>query len=131
MTPDELREDWSNRSAFIDRGLRCEPVEGYRGDVAFTADDIVEVILCRDVANPDDYSTDMRAVVRLDDGRWAYMLNSCCSCGFDDPGQAWVTDDYDRLIQFGVGEEGLARLPELPRDLDALQAWRDATGGAS
>lgn len=128
MTPDEMRENYGCRDAFVTYGLRCEPVEGYHGDVAFTLDDVVEVIEFRDV--DEDVGSDYRAVVRLDDGRWAYMTNACCSCGFDDAGRAWVTDDYDRLIQFGVGEDGLASLPDLPRDLDALQAWRDATAGA-
>lgn len=129
MTPDEFRRNSTCLGAFRNNGLRCEPVDGYRGDVAFALDDIAEVILCVNVAQ--DYDDDLRAVVRLADGRFAYMLNSCCSCGFDvagSEGQAWVTDDYDALVQFGIGAEGLARLPDLPRDISALRA---AKGGAT
>lgn len=122
MTPDEMREDYHCRSAFVDYGLKCEPVEGYRGDVAFTLDDVADVVFCEDTG--ESYGSDLHAVVQLSDGRWAYLNNSCCSCGFSSRGVAWVTDDYGRLIQFGVVDTIRERLPE---NLDALMASREVS----
>lgn len=77
----------------------------------FTRDDIAELIACADGEND---GPDWIAVMRLKDGRFAFLTAGCDYTGWDcqSGGNAFVADSLARLWQYGVDENARARLAE-------------------
>lgn len=77
-------------------------VEGATVDTdAFSREDVVEVI---GITAGENDGEPWEVAGRLTDGRWFFLTAGCDYTGWDcvASGQAWVADDRDSLIQFGL-----------------------------
>lgn len=75
----------------------------------FTRDDILDLIACE--AGEND-GPEWVAVMRLKDGRYAFLEAGCDYTGWDcqSGGNAFVADTLERLVQYGMSEGARARL---------------------
>ena len=120
-TIDEMRESYDWREAFAYAADHGEPTEGYAGSCeGFGFDDVAEVIASDDGEND---GANWLAVLRLHDGRFAFLSAGCGYTGWDcqASGQTWFASSLDALMQWGLTDDARGRL-------DAqLDAARSAT----
>ncbi len=94
--------DWGEAFAYADRPML---IEGSLVSVSgFTRDDVAEIVGITEGEN-DGHNWEIAG--RLTDGRWFFLSAGCDYTGWDcvASGQAWVADDRDSLIQFGLTAE--------------------------
>lgn len=86
------------------------PVEGSGvAPLPFTREDVTRIIAIE--AGEND-GPDWIGVFELRDGRFAFLTAGCDYTGWEcrSSGQAWVADDLERLIQFGLSDNARDRL---------------------
>lgn len=109
-TIDEMREDYAWQEAFKYAADPGEPTEGYRGDCAgFGFDDVAEVVASDDGEND---GAQWIAVLRLHDGRFAFLSAGCDYTGWDcqASGQTWFASSLESLDQWGLTDDARGRL---------------------
>lgn len=108
-TVDEMREsfDWQEAFKYASDG---EPTQGYAGSLAgFTFDDVAEVIAADEGEND---GADWIAVLRLHDGRFAFLSAGCDYTGWgcQESGRTWFAASLDDLVQWGFTSNARDRL---------------------
>ena len=114
-TIDEMRADYDWREAFK-YASDGEPTQGYAGSLAgFTFDDVAEVVAADEGEND---GADWIAVLRLRDGRFAFLSAGCDYTGWGcrENGQTWFAASLDDLVQWGFTSNARDRLAsQLPQ----------------
>jgi len=122
-TPETMAEDYDWKQAFGYGGQPdthaiyegpCEPMPCEGSECSLEpvlVENIVEVIQAIEGEND---GADWIAVVRLKDGRYAFVQAGCDYTGWDCQagGQVWVSDSLENLWQFGVTNEARDRFEE-------------------
>ena len=113
---DDWKEAWAygGARAYHDgpgSPTRCEGASCSEEPVS--ASDIVKVIAASEGENDE---RDWVAVVKLKDGRYAFVEAGCDYTGWDcwSQGQVWVSDSLENLWQFGVTQDARDRLGDSP-----------------
>lgn len=99
--------DWEAAFAFAGSPHRCA---GSTCSVApFDQEDVESII---SLAWGENGLESWIGVFKLKDGRFAFLSAWCDNTGWDcrSGGSAWVADDLETLIQFGLGAADRARL---------------------
>lgn len=100
--------DWGEAFGYAGEGARSGSGEPMRVEGAtavsvdrFTREDVEEVI---GITVGENDGEPWEVAGRLRDGRWFFLTAWCDYTGWDCQagGQAWVADDRDSLIQFGI-----------------------------
>lgn len=120
-TIQEMREDYDWREAFL-FGERVNVVLGESVSAdGFGLDSVAEV-LAADAGMNDEQS--WVAILRLVDGRFAYLTAGCDNTGWDcrSDGQAFVAGSLERLWQLGVDAHEKPRLSAALSRLEADHA---------
>lgn len=95
-------DDYDWEQAFSFGGGRVMLAMGSSVEAApFTREDVVEII---GITAGENDGEPWEIAGRLADGRWFFLSAWCDYTGWDGHagGQAWVADDRDTLVQFGI-----------------------------
>jgi len=104
----EVLDSYDWREAF-EYASRVSLVEGaFCSANVFSVEDVVEVLHLDEGEND---GPSWIVVGKLSDGRFFYLEAECDYTGWacTHPGSAWVSDNYDNLIQFGVTQNSRDR----------------------
>jgi hypothetical protein len=113
MTTDEMRADSDWREAFAFAATEhCRPTVQYTGSCeGFTIDDVAEVIASAEGEND---GAEWLAVLRLRDGRFAFLAAGCDYTGWDcqADGRTWFAATLDDLTRWALTDDARLRLRE-------------------
>jgi len=86
-----------------------DPLPGYKGPIAWTKDDVAEVLCASEGEND---GANWLALLRLKDGRFVFLSAGCDYTGWDcqASGRSTVAKDKKRLIQLGMDADDRSRL---------------------